>query len=256
MTHAPHTPRVLVVEDEDSLRDFFVLDLRSAGFEVLEAHDGEAASAFLTTEAVDAVLSDVKMPKKSGIELLEEVRAHRNPAKPIFVLISGASTLAIDDIYAHGVNVFLEKPFKRHHLVNELVRLTLPQETCWDRTSIETILPDFRPSGRLELDVGDLDIALQRREFLPGHRGFFVASESSVPEPAESFDFSIRFTQNSGTSTRTLQGSGIVRWSRPRSSNSLAAGFGFEILTLTPESTGVFEDLLRRSPTIATIPRG
>ena len=101
-------PRVLVVEDEFLIRLLISDALRDAGFDVIEAFNGDEAIDILSTAPVDLVLSDVRMPGTiDGLELLRWVRESL-PALPV-ILTSGH--LPPDEAIAQGATHFLSKPY-------------------------------------------------------------------------------------------------------------------------------------------------
>lgn len=109
--------RVLVVEDEPLLLDVTVRVLRKAGFDVLAAADAdEAERVFATDGPVDALVSDVVLPGRSGVELANDLR--RRDAGLAIVLVSGYATDAIeaDGGLPDGVTL-LGKPVDRNRLV-------------------------------------------------------------------------------------------------------------------------------------------
>ncbi|MCX6142600.1 MAG: response regulator [Ignavibacteriales bacterium] len=73
--------RILVVDDEEDLRLSLKFELKSAGFEVDVAADGEGALEKLSAKQADVVLLDIDMPRMSGIEALAIIR-HRNTLGP------------------------------------------------------------------------------------------------------------------------------------------------------------------------------
>lgn len=75
--------RVLVVDDDNALRESAASILRRCGYSTTEAEDGEAAAASLAEHPVDVMVLDLRMPKMSGDELLEELE---HP--PVVVLVS------------------------------------------------------------------------------------------------------------------------------------------------------------------------
>ncbi|MGD9802975.1 MAG: ATP-binding protein [Hyphomicrobiaceae bacterium] len=106
------TGRVLLVEDEDSVRNFAVRALKRQGYEVLEATTGLEALEIYTaeTQPIDIVVSDVVMPEMDGPTMLTEMRKSRPDLKVIFV--SGYP----DDRFKTGLDpdahyAFLAKPF-------------------------------------------------------------------------------------------------------------------------------------------------
>jgi len=102
------TPVILVIEDDPSSRDVLATFVASLGFEVLQAADGGAALAHIEARTdIALVLSDVRMPGMSGIEVLEWLRVNRPWTK--IVLITG-DTRSIDDVLAsHAIAVL--KPY-------------------------------------------------------------------------------------------------------------------------------------------------
>jgi two-component system cell cycle sensor histidine kinase/response regulator CckA len=104
--------RILVVDDEPSLRDVVNKWLSRAGFEVLVAADGIAALELLEREGwrVDAMISDISMPRLNGLALVARVRA-RLPQLPI-ILMSGFEPVAVDaDAVVPPDVARLQKPF-------------------------------------------------------------------------------------------------------------------------------------------------
>jgi PAS domain S-box-containing protein len=109
---------IMVVEDEKSVRDITAHILKKAGFTVLLAGDGiEALEIFQThRDAVDAVVSDMAMPRMGGLEVARELKALR-PDLPI-VLMSGFSVKEITlQSAGFGVAGFVQKPFNAVELV-------------------------------------------------------------------------------------------------------------------------------------------
>jgi signal transduction histidine kinase len=106
------TETVLLVEDEDDVREFVREALEEAGYKVVEARDGLEAIAHLeeASLAVDVVVTDVVMPRMSGRELMEKLSRNRPGLKWIFM--SGYTEDAIIHRGALGESAtFLEKPF-------------------------------------------------------------------------------------------------------------------------------------------------
>lgn len=89
--HDRRRVKILVVDDEPSLREMLRIFLKREGFDVSLANGGEAAMAALRKEDFDVVVSDIKMPDVSGIDLLKIVRAD-GMSVPIILLTAYAST--------------------------------------------------------------------------------------------------------------------------------------------------------------------
>lgn len=114
--------RVLVVDDDDLVRETLRNYLATSGFDVLVASDGEEALALLTHEAVDLVLTDLIMPNREGIETIVELRRQESPPK--IIAISGGGRSADAD-FLHmatmlGADDTLRKPFSRGDLIAKI----------------------------------------------------------------------------------------------------------------------------------------
>jgi PAS domain S-box-containing protein len=114
----PRRQTVLVVEDEGALRKLMMKVLERAGFQVVEAKDGEQAVETCKSwaEPIDMVVSDLAMPKLNGLQLKEIVAGLRPTVK--FLLISGYAEDVVEDptILRTDTN-FLEKPFLPDELI-------------------------------------------------------------------------------------------------------------------------------------------
>ena len=67
-------PRILVVDDERSMRELLAIVLRREGYEVMLAENGRAAIDLIEREPVDLLISDIKMPDLSGVEVLRAAK--------------------------------------------------------------------------------------------------------------------------------------------------------------------------------------
>ena len=119
--------KVLVVDDNQDVRDLVVHILDADGFHVYSATDGENALAILNSNQVDLVLLDVMMAGKSGLEVLQEIRSGSNKKIreiPVMMITAKSSTDDIDQALALGANSYVVKPF-RGTTIREKVRSIL-----------------------------------------------------------------------------------------------------------------------------------
>jgi signal transduction histidine kinase len=109
---------ILVAEDEEMLRAMVSSTLRTTGFKVLVAQDGEEALEMYKANhhAIDLVISDMFMPKKTGSELFREVKTMNPDVK--FILITGYSLDNQDKENLEKMNAILKKPFTPTKLIN------------------------------------------------------------------------------------------------------------------------------------------
>jgi two-component system, NtrC family, response regulator AtoC len=108
--------RVLVVDDEENLRVVLRTLLRRHGYEVETASSGEEALGLVDSFGPDVVLTDVRMPKMGGLDLLSTLKAKGNDATVIVMSAYGNMDLALDAMKA-GAYDYVQKPFKPDEVV-------------------------------------------------------------------------------------------------------------------------------------------
>jgi two-component system, NtrC family, response regulator PilR len=106
----PAPKRVLVADDERSLRELLAIVLRREGHEVLLAESGEAALAALKRGPLDLLISDIKMPDMSGVEVLRAAKA-TDASLPAIMMTAYASTETAVEAMRLGACDYLIKPF-------------------------------------------------------------------------------------------------------------------------------------------------
>jgi len=117
----PTAPRILVVDDEEPIREMLQDFLESQGYIVRLAKDGRQALDVVRRERLDLLLTDMKMPQIGGIELLGEVSRLRSP--PTTILMTGYGT--VDTAIAamkQGAYDYIIKPFKLRDVAATLTR--------------------------------------------------------------------------------------------------------------------------------------
>ncbi len=119
---------VLIVDDSSSLRQVLNIALTGAGYEVIEAGDGQEALGKLDGRKVHVVISDVNMPRMDGIELVKNIR--RLPAykfTPIVMLTTESLEGKKLEGKAAGAKAWVVKPFQPAQLIEVVSKLTLAQ---------------------------------------------------------------------------------------------------------------------------------
>lgn len=115
-------PRILIVEDNESLRLLIKVVLEQQGYTVVSAANGVEAFEILRQDArFDALMSDINMPEMDGLHLIALVR-HHFPSIPI--LIASAYLYQLQHARKLGASQFLHKPFGNQQLV-EAIRVTV-----------------------------------------------------------------------------------------------------------------------------------
>lgn len=119
----PDAARVaLVIDDDDFVRATIAAILESAGFEVIEARDGQKGMQLFHRHAVDLVVTDILMPSKEGIETIVEIR-QRDPEVRIIAVSGGGNIGAVPVLHAAqrlGADSVLSKPFSKEELLAKI----------------------------------------------------------------------------------------------------------------------------------------
>ena len=111
--------KILIVDDEQSMRDTLRMMLEKEGFKVDDAANGILALKQFSSKKYDLVLTDLKMPELDGIGLIEEI----SPSDvPIIVMTAYASKDEAIKALNFGASFFIEKPFKKPELINFIDR--------------------------------------------------------------------------------------------------------------------------------------
>ena len=109
-------PDILLVEDKESLRRVLRLTLESAGYSVAEAEDARAAAQALAREPFRLVLTDLRMPHGSGLDVLRASKA-ADPEVPVVLMTGYGSIDEAVQAMKDGAHDFLQKPVDSNHLL-------------------------------------------------------------------------------------------------------------------------------------------
>ena len=121
-------PRILVVDDEPSMREMLGIVLRRDGFHVLIAANGTQAQELLKGERIDLLLSDIVMPEMDGIELAQRCNEVSPATKVMFITGFAAVTLKASREQPRAK--VLSKPFHLKDLVLEVDRVFRTEEAA------------------------------------------------------------------------------------------------------------------------------
>jgi two-component system response regulator PilR (NtrC family) len=103
-------PRILVVDDERSMRELLAIVLRREGYDVLLAENGKSAIAMLEKEPVDILISDIKMPDLSGVDVLRAAKRVDQDILGIMITAFASTETAVEAMRL-GACDYLSKPF-------------------------------------------------------------------------------------------------------------------------------------------------
>jgi two-component system response regulator PilR (NtrC family) len=131
---ASHQPRILIVEDESSLRDMLRIVLRRDGYEVLTADSGRAALALLQRDRIDLLVSDIRLSDITGMEVLKAAKAADREIVAFIMTAFASADTAIEALRLGAADYF-QKPFSMEEL-----RLKIRQHLESTRLRHENVL--------------------------------------------------------------------------------------------------------------------
>ncbi|HVR38561.1 MAG TPA: response regulator, partial [Thermoanaerobaculia bacterium] len=108
--------RILIVDDEEVLRDVLEAVLRREGFDIVLAQSGEEALSVLDAEDIDLVVLDVMLPGISGIDTLRSIRIS-NPSLPVIVITAFSSIDGAIEAMKMGAFHYIPKPFRNEEVI-------------------------------------------------------------------------------------------------------------------------------------------
>jgi len=183
--------RILIVDDEESLRMSLKFKLKSAGFDVDVAVDGEEALEKLKSRRADVVLLDINMPRMSGIEALNQIRQDFPETEAIMLTGFADFSTAIECLKM-GARDYLVKPVDTTELVTRvrsLMRSRMSERTLQEvQDRISSILPNdlvaplrkiqdlLDQASKLERDAD----AKERKKLLASAREIITKMETNL----------------------------------------------------------------------------
>jgi two-component system response regulator HydG len=144
----PETPTLLVADDDAAVRQSLERSLTREGYTVELATDGQAALDRLRLGGVDLVLSDLRMPGLTGLELLRHVKAAGLDADVVLLTAFGTVEEAVQAMKDGAVD-FLTKPFQRAQLVRVIRKALERRELIQENRALQRRLDDLLSQGNI-----------------------------------------------------------------------------------------------------------
>jgi len=155
-------PRILVIDDDHGVRDSMARMLRGAGYTVETAQSGEEGVTAAKGNAFDVILSDMRMPGISGLDVLKRLRDAR--VDSAFIVMTGFGTIdtAVEAMKLGAVD-FVQKPFLRDEL---LMRVKSAADRRQLARQVDLLQRQIRGSSPLDALVGDSEPMLKVKDLI------------------------------------------------------------------------------------------
>ncbi len=145
-------PRVLIVDDEKFIRDILADFLGMEGYAVRTAEDGAAALTELRSASYDIVISDLKMPRMGGIELLEQITTTAPNALTVIMTGFGTVETAIDAM-KRGAYDYILKPFKVEEVIHVVQRGIEKQKLAAENIRLKEAISLYKVSEAIQASL-------------------------------------------------------------------------------------------------------
>jgi len=212
---------VLIVDDEIEICSLLSQLLEDAGFATLKSHTSADALEKLKTEAVDLVLTDVRLPGLNGIDLMRKIKGVS--ANLPILLMSGYSDFGFTKAQDEGAAGFFAKPINYEALVDAVKQTLLAQNKTWHRKHERVFI-----GKSVEMVLRRYEGARATKIINIGVGGFFLALDADFPEVGENVHFLIDFDDGEAP----FIGNGICRWTRLKADGDTPSGVGIEFVDL------------------------
>lgn len=148
--------RVLIVDDDSSIRWVLSRAIQNAGFKVISCDNGQEALTLISQQQPSVVFSDIQMPGISGLELLETIR-NRHPQLPVVMITANPDTDMASRSHQIGAFDYLPKPFDLNQAVQiceRAIHKVQPQSelTPWQEQIRNTIMAEYHQGNNQVLE--------------------------------------------------------------------------------------------------------
>mgnify|MGYP000308387444 CR=1 FL=1 len=153
--------KVLLIDDDDSLRRVTEYSLHSAGFHVLSAVNGQQGLDAFRADSPQVVITDIQMPGLSGHDVLQQIKTER-PETIVIVITAYSSVEKAVDAMKQGAYDYLAKPFSRDELVIVVEKAFNLREGCERKDDYlpQRFIDDPLPDGPSKGQVFEMDLLL------------------------------------------------------------------------------------------------
>lgn len=109
-------PRVLVIDDEEAVREAVAEDLKREGYDMAFAPNGQEGLSLVREQTPTVIILDLRMPVMDGLEFLSSIQLKPTDPYSVIVLTGHGNAEAVKQCYEAGVTIFLKKPFNLYEV--------------------------------------------------------------------------------------------------------------------------------------------
>ena len=241
----PQDISILVVDDEEDVREVLQETFESYGFHVFGAADGVDAWETLSQKKIQLVVTDLRMPRMSGQDLIKKIRL-QNVDTPKILAISGYSENSVEDLLNMGCDGFFAKPYDAEKVRAAIKRCLLSGAEQWSSPPGHACSYSYSK----KFATGAQLTASGEVKF--GRSGISLALSEKIAPVGELVEFNIQLDESRTWSE--LSGVGRVVWARNKKTDEKHSGLGIEFLYLKPECMNAFLSWLSVQKFVASIP--
>ncbi len=247
--------KLLIVDDVAHLREAIAYEFEDNGYAVLQADCGEAAIKVLKDNAVDLVLSDVRMPNGNGLELLDAIKKN-NPNQPPVLFFSAYCDISEETAFASGIEWIFPKPFDLDEIKEVINSVCQGRLKMWDQPAsnqhknLEVHLTALLIDGRDRIPDG----AKNNEEYaFLGRGGIFLPTKLLLASKNELLDFHLSFKEGPLSHLNFI---GKIQWKRLQEKSNLYGGWGIRFIQMNQETAENIIALTTQKDVISYIPLG
>ncbi|MDJ0781096.1 MAG: response regulator [Desulfosarcinaceae bacterium] len=138
--------QILIVDDDDAIRDVLLHGIRHIGIDCYAAESGLAALEILQRHEIDIVVSDINMPGMNGLELTQQIKAQYDC--DVMIMTGFVGTFTYEEIIGRGASDFIQKPIRIPEFIARIKRIIAERDTRDERnqalTEIQRNLGKFK----------------------------------------------------------------------------------------------------------------
>lgn len=239
--------KILVVDDEEDIRDSLAFCLKKQGYTLLLAASGNEALRLAEVEKPDLVITDVRMADGDGVQLATQLRA-KHPCEPAIIFITGYADLTVEEVYAMGVEAIFPKPFDLHQLQSTVLAVIQNQDEKWSCRSTRVAVDV--PVG-LRIEDHPIEKSGQVTNIARG--GMFVKMVPDASMVGKPCAFELECEQSN--CKQKVVGEGFVKWVRVEDHPENPAGCGIEFRPLAKQNNVSLLEFVNFLKTKCLIPR-